>query len=141
MNVLDVNVLVALFTDDHVHHQRARAWLDQSLERGEPFTVPDIVWASFIRLVTNRRVRAIPATFDEAWQFVVSLRRQGAYLEFAGHPRTLTEFAHLCIGSNATADLVTDAFVAASAVTLGATVVTFDRDFRKFDGVRILEPA
>jgi predicted nucleic acid-binding protein len=36
---------------------------------------------------------------------------------------------------------VTDAYIAASAVTLGAGVVTFDRDFRKFDGVRILEPS
>lgn len=33
------------------------------------------------------------------------------------------------------------AFIAACASAIGATVVTFDRDFRKFDGLRVLELA
>ncbi len=141
MNLLDVNVLVALYRPSHPHHAVASQWLRESLSRGEPFTVPDVVWLGFLRLVTNRRVLPAPATFGQAWEFVASLRAQPAYLQFSPHPRTLTEFARVGLRANASVNLVTDAYIAASAVTLGATVVTFDRDFRKFDGVRILEPA
>jgi toxin-antitoxin system PIN domain toxin len=141
MNVLDVNVLMALYRPSHVHHGAATRWFDESLTKGEPFTVPDVVWAGFLRLVSNRRVMPAPATFAEAWDFVTAVREQGTYLQFAPSPRTLTEFAHLGMNTNASANLVTDAYIAACAATLGGTVVTFDRDFRKFDGVRILEPA
>ena len=41
--------------------------------------------------------------------------------------------------AGASADLVTDAYIAAAAISLGATVVTFDRDFRRFDGLSVLE--
>jgi predicted nucleic acid-binding protein len=64
----------------------ASQWLRESLSKGQPFTVPGVVWLGFLRLVT-------------------------------------------------------DAYIATSAVTLRAGVVTFDRDFRTFDGVRILEPS
>jgi toxin-antitoxin system PIN domain toxin len=140
MNVLDVNVLMALYRPKHVHHSAARSWFDQALAQGEPFTVPDVVWTGFLRLVTNRRVMRVPAGFGEAWDFMSAVREHDNYLEFAPSPRTLTEFAHVSLQSNASANLVTDAYIAACAAVLGATVVTFDRDFRKFDGVRVLEP-
>ena len=41
--------------------------------------------------------------------------------------------------AKASANLVTDAYIAAAAIALGATVVTFDRDFRRFDGLSVLE--
>ena len=42
------------------------------------------------------------------------------------------------LDAGASADLVTDAYIAAAAISLGATVVTFDRDFRRFDGLSVL---
>jgi hypothetical protein len=37
-------------------------------------------------------------------------------------------------------NLVNDAHLAALALEYGATVVTFDRDFARFEGVRVLRP-
>ncbi len=32
--LLDVNVLIALLDAGHIHHQRARQWLEQEIEIG-----------------------------------------------------------------------------------------------------------
>jgi predicted nucleic acid-binding protein len=41
--------------------------------------------------------------------------------------------------AGAAADLVSDAYFAAAAATLGATLVSFDRAFRRFDDLSVLE--
>jgi toxin-antitoxin system PIN domain toxin len=141
MNILDVNVLVALYRPSHPHHVAATDWFDESLRSGEPFTVPDLVWVAFVRLMTNRRVVPAAATFDESWAFARAVQQQGTYATYQAHPRTLVEFARLCSETRALANLVTDAYLAAIATSFGGTVVTFDRDFRKFDDVRVTELA
>jgi len=139
MNVLDVNVLLALYRGDHIHHESARQWWADSQSRGEPFTVPDIVWVGFVRIATNRRILPVPASLDQAWDFIQKVQMQPTYLAFSADSRTLGRFADLADDAGATADLVTDAYIAATASTFGGTVVTFDRDFRRFDGVRVTE--
>jgi toxin-antitoxin system PIN domain toxin len=137
--VPDVNVLVPLHRPGHVHHERARRWWDDFTSRGEPFTVPDIVWSGFVRIVTHPRILNPPSSRQQAWLFVEAMRSRGTYLEYARHPRLLQMFRTQCQEAGATANLVTDAYIAAVALSLGATIVTFDRDFRRFDGLKVLE--
>lgn len=139
MNVPDVNVLVALYRGDHPHHVAASAWWAESTEAGEPFTIPDLVWVAFARIVTNHRAVIVPATFEQAWAFAAAATAQPTYLTFAPEPRTLQEFSRLSQDARATGNLLTDAYIAATASVYGATLVTFDRDFRKFDGLRVRE--
>lgn len=141
MNVLDVNVLIALYRAEHPHHDAARTWWNESAAAGEPFTVPDLVWVAFTRIITNRRAVTVPATFEQAWTFAEAVIAQPTYLTFAAEPRTLHEFARLSHDVNATGNLITDAYIASTAAVYGATLVTFDRDFRKFDGARVTELA
>ncbi|WGX98418.1 TA system VapC family ribonuclease toxin [Nocardioides sp. L-11A] len=139
MNVLDVNVVIPLYRGDHSHHAAATAWWQQSVTAGETFTVPDLVWVGFVRMITNRRVFPEPSAFRDAWEFAAALMAQPTYTTWTAHPRTLEEFTALSAQAGARADLVTDAYIAACAATYGGTVVTFDRDFRKFDGLRVHE--
>ncbi len=141
MNVLDVNVLLALYRPEHTHHEPARHWWDRAQAAGEQFTVPDVVWIGFCRLVTSSRVVDTPATFEQAWQFVGAVTANDTYLTYAADPRVLGEFRRIGVESRIGSALVTDTYIAAVASSLGATVVTFDRDFRRFDGVRVHEPA
>lgn len=141
MNVLDANVLLALYRTDHPHHGTASAWWQESVSVGEPFTVPDLMWVAFTRIATNPRIFPVPATFGQAWNFVLATTQQGTYLRFASDIDLLHEFARIGAQARVTANLVTDAYLAANASALGATVVTFDRDFRRFDGVRVTELA
>jgi toxin-antitoxin system PIN domain toxin len=139
LNVPDVNVLVALFRTDHPHHDAVTAWWRDSASRGEPCTVPDVVWSGFLRVVTNRRLSVNAAGFGEAWSFVQSLVAQPTYVTFIAHTTTLDEFGRLGSEVAATGNLVPDAHIAAHAAAYGGTVVTLDRDFRTFDGLRVLE--
>lgn len=139
MNVIDVNVLIALFDGDHAHHRTARDWWHGEAAAGRTFTVPDIAWVGFARIVTHRRSVETPATWAEAWAFAEALIAQPTHLRFAADARTLEEFVRLASSVAARGDLVTDAYIAACAAAYGGTVVTFDRDFRKFDGLRVTE--
>lgn len=141
MIIPDVNVLIALFRPEHPNHQAAREWWNTSAESGVPVTVPDLVWVGFVRITTNRRIFSVPATADEAWEFVRSVLGEPTYLHYAHHPRLLSEFESICSESQAAGDLVTDAYIAATARVLGAAVATFDRDFRRFDDLRLVEIA
>lgn len=139
MNVLDVNVVIPLYRSDHALHAAATSWWRRSVEEGETFTVPDLVWVGFVRMITNHRLFPTPSTFDDAWSFAQALMAQPKYLTWVGHPQTMVEFARIADRAGARADLVTDAYLAACAAAYGGTVVTFDRDFRKFDGLRVTE--
>lgn len=136
MNVPDVNVLVALFRPDHVHHRVATDWWEAT---GDPFTVPDAVWSGFLRTATNRRIWIGPASAAEAWAFVHSMVEQSTHRPYPSASSVLDHFERLCVETNAHANLISDAYVGACAVAVGGTVVTFDRDFRKFDGLRVTE--
>lgn len=139
MNVIDVNVLVAMFLGDHVHHDSATQWWAGVADEGASITVPDLVWVGFVRLVTNNRVVTTPATFEQARAFVEAVSAQPSYLAYGTDPAILRGFAQIGSQARARGDLVTDAYIAACATVYGAAVVTFDRDFRKFDGVRVIE--
>lgn len=141
MLVLDANVVVALFRPEHTHHDVARRWWLETMAAGAAFTVPDIVWAGVTRLLTNPRVFEVPATFEQAWRFAEAMMLQPSYLRAQTGSRVLDEFANLGLEVKARGDLLTDAYIAACAAAYGGTVVTFDRDFRKFDGLRVLELA
>ncbi|NHA01742.1 type II toxin-antitoxin system VapC family toxin [Nocardioides sp. W3-2-3] len=139
MNIPDVNVLVALFRPDHGLSRAATAWWAESVDRGEPFTVPDVVWSGFTRVVTNGRIFEEPASFAQAQGFVGAVVAQPTHSTWVAHPRTLEEFARIGAEASARGNLVTDAYIAACAATYGGTVVTFDRDYRRFDGLRVRE--
>ena len=137
--VLDVNVIIALASASHPLREAATEWWAETKATGQPFTVPDLVWVGFARILTNSRSVPTPVTWEDAWHFAEAFMAQPKYLRFLVDPRTMEEFVRLASTAGARGDLVTDAYVAACAAAYGGTVVTFDRDFRKFDDLRVLE--
>lgn len=138
--LLDVNVVLAVFRADHPDHDRVRRWFDGVLATGESFAVPVAVWASFLRLATNRRVFRVPAPVEECFEFVEAVRAQPAHLAVGPGPQHLAILRRLCLEADAAGDLVPDAVLGALAVEHGFTVATLDRDFARFDAVRHLRP-
>jgi uncharacterized protein len=139
--VIDVTVLIALFRRQHEHHDAARRWWDESSRSRISLTVPDLVWVGFLRIVTNRRIFDDPDDFAEAWLFTQALTSHPTYVAPAAGPRQLDGFAELCLEARCVGELITDAYIAAFARGLGAEVATFDRDFRRFRDLRVLELA
>src|SRR5690606_35149232 len=54
--LLDVNVVLAAFRQDHAHHSLARPWLERTISTGTGILVPDAVWVGFVRLATNSHI-------------------------------------------------------------------------------------
>lgn len=132
MDLLDVNVLLAAHRQDHPHHDRTRPWFDAMLAARSPFGAPDWAWVSFVRLATNPRIFTVPTPVPEAFGFARAVRQQPGYVRVEPGPGHLDDVEAQCASGDATGDLVPDAALAATAVSLGCRLVSFDRDFARF---------
>jgi uncharacterized protein len=133
--LLDVNVVLAAHRADHPDHAAVRGWFDEMLLGEERFAVPTLVWSSFLRLATNRRIFEVPTPRADAFEFIEATRAQPLHLSIAPGPRHLSLLRRLCDEGDALGDLIPDAVVAAVAAEHGAEIVTLDRDFARFGSV------
>lgn len=136
MVIVDANVLLYAVNEDAPHHEVARTWLDGALAGSGGVGFPWVVLLAFLRIATNPRILPAPMAMAEA------VAQVGAWL--AAPPAVVVEptTRHLgvlggLLDDLATgANLVNDAHLAALAIERDAHIVSFDRDFARFDGVR-----
>lgn len=134
-------MVLAAHRDDHPHFGVVRSWFDDLIMNHEPFGVPNVVWLSFVRIATHRRVFKIPTPPDEAFAFLHSVRGQAGYVALRPGNGHLALFERLCRDGAATGDLVPDAYLAALAMEQGCELVSLDRDFARFPDLRWRLPA
>jgi uncharacterized protein len=132
----DINVLVFAHREDAVDHRRYADWLEERINSDEAFGVSEMVLSGFMRTATNRRIMKRPSSVEEALGFIHELRGQPNAVMLAPGPRNWGIFERLCRDAGATGDLVPDAYLAALAIEHGAELVTADRDFARFSGLR-----
>ncbi|MBA3233787.1 MAG: type II toxin-antitoxin system VapC family toxin [Propionibacteriales bacterium] len=136
MLLVDVNIVLAAHRADHPQHITVRRWFDELLAGDDDFTVPTVVWGSFLRLATNRRIFPVPTPLPDAFAFIEAICAQPHHLLTSPGQRHLALLEQLCSEAAATGDLVADAIVAAIALEHGCEVVTLDRDFARFSSIR-----
>lgn len=140
MLLFDVNIVVAAFREDHPHHTPVRAWFDHVMASQEDFGVPLTVWASFLELVTHRRVFTEPATVAEAFDFIDSVRSQPGHLNCEPGPRHLRLVQEQAEAGDGSGALIPDVVLAAIALEHGAKLVSLDRDFARFPALSVVRP-
>lgn len=140
MILCDVNVFVYAHKEGTPHHRPIRAWLQDAREAEEPFGFSDEVLASFVRLVTNKRVFDRPSSIDEALRFTAVVRDHPNSLRVGSGPRRWAIFERLCRDSRASGNLVPDAWLAALAIESGCEWVSTDGDYARFPGLRWRHP-
>jgi toxin-antitoxin system PIN domain toxin len=138
--VLDVNVLLAAYRADHAHHEVVKPWFDKTLVPGADIVVPDLVWIGFLRIVTNNHVFEVPSTLAEAFSFVDAVTGSPAYVSVPGVGGIWDVVREIATEADARGNLVPDAYIAAVALAHGAPVASMDRDFRRFAGLKIVDP-
>jgi toxin-antitoxin system PIN domain toxin len=131
----DVNVLLAGFRPDHVHHRPARAFLDDARSQTITLGVSDGALTSLVRLATNPRVFVQPDTIDDVLDYIDALLDPPVQIITAG-PGHWRRFAGLCRELNLRGNLVPDAYLAALAFEQRAELVTFDRGFGRYPRLR-----
>ena len=138
--LVDANLLVYAFAESDDRHATARAWLDGSLAGTSRVALPWANLTAFVRLVTNPRIFARPASIGEAWTQVerwLGAPRAWVPLPTEEHRRHLGRA--LGIGGLRAND-VPDAHLAALCHEHGLRLATTDRGFSRFDGLDWFDP-
>lgn len=140
MRLLDANVLVYAHREDAPRHDEYNGWLRNVLAGDEPFVVTSLVLTAFVRIVTHRRVFDPPSPLERAFAFVDDVRSHDHCVTLEPAARHWELFKQQCRNADARGNLVTDAHLAALAVETGSEIVSTDRDFARFHGVRWVHP-
>jgi uncharacterized protein len=141
MMLADTNVLIYAHRLDAVRHEEYRAWIQAMVDGPEPYAVSDFALTGMVCVVTNRKIyRDHPATIDEALAFAEVIREQPHAHVVSPGPRFWEIFSRLCRQVDARAKFVPDAYLAALAIEHGCEVITADKDFRRFPGLRWRRP-
>ena len=129
----DVNVLVYAHRQDDPVHEPYRIWFEALIDGPHPFALSVLVAVGFVRLVTNVRIFPDPTPLSVALAAVERLTKHPGCRLVAPGPGHLDDVARLCRAVDATSKHVADAQHAALAIAEGATWVTRDDGFRRFE--------
>ena len=133
----DLNVWLALAWPEHGHHHQAvQYWEQQAAEQVLFCTVTAL---GLVRLVCQPKLMG-PAvkTAAEASALLQAFCRQPGVSLAACDPRGWDVFHQLIGGGVLPVRLCTDAYLAAMAIANGWRLVSFDRDFERFEGLNRL---
>jgi len=134
--LVDANVLLNVLNEDADDHAVADRWLFEALSGHEPIGLAWHALLAVIRVSTHPSLFRAPLTVGQAVGEVEAwLAAPPALLvdPTSRHPSMLEQcLEQTGVGGN----LVNDAHLAALAREYDATVISFDRDFGRFEGVR-----
>jgi uncharacterized protein len=139
--IVDANVLLYAVDRASAHHEPARSWLDASLDGAEAVGLAWIALLAFIRIGTNPSILSNPMSADEATGQVEAWFGAPAAVLAQPTSRHVELLRGLLREAGTAGNLVTDAHLAALAIEHGADIVSYDRDFARFAGVRHRLPA
>ncbi len=141
MLLLDANVLLHAVNERAREHDVARTWLGAALGGAEAVAFAWTVVLAFLRVSTHPAVFPRPLTATEASQTAETWLSAPAAVAIEPTRRHLPLLRGLLEHAGTAGNLVGDAHLAALALEHGATVVSFDRDFARFEGILLHRPA
>ncbi|MET0516180.1 MAG: type II toxin-antitoxin system VapC family toxin [Nitrospiraceae bacterium] len=140
MKLIDLNILLYAVNEEAPHHGPVLAWWEQALNGDEPLGLPWVVVLGFLRIATNHDIFPRPLDPDTAIGTVhawLSLDNTSLLREKDEHWEILRS---LLSESGSAANLVTDAHLAALAISYGAVLISCDNDFARFKRLRWENP-
>ena len=132
----DVNVLVYAFDQSSPQHVRARAVLDRQRTSPELMLLFPSVLAGFLRVMTDRRIFVEPVEPMTAVAFVDGLLAGPSVRIAEPGARHWSIVRQLVEAYQPRGPEMPDVILAASAIELGLTWVSFDRGFARFRELR-----
>jgi toxin-antitoxin system PIN domain toxin len=137
----DVNMLLYAVNSASDQHMAALRALRQGFDDPRGVAFAWMALLAFLRLSTRRGIFPRPLSVEDALRVIE---------HWLGHPqaqvvhpgeRHAEILGRLLKSAGTAGNLTTDAHLAALAIEHGATVLSFDRDFARFEGVRWTLPA
>ncbi|MXZ62925.1 MAG: type II toxin-antitoxin system VapC family toxin [Chloroflexi bacterium] len=140
MIIPDANLLIYAYNDQDPLHVAARSWWEALLQGHEPVGLPWVVSTAFVRVLSDRRILPVPATPEQAVDFVREWFETPNVVPLEPGPDHLTYLRRNLVGARRGGNLVPDAHIAALAIENDAEVHSHDSDFGRFPDVRWHDP-
>ena len=140
MTLVDANLLLYAYDATSRFHAAARSWLEEQLSGAPLVGLPWSVLLAFLRISTNARALQRPLSVADATAIVSSWMDAPCVVVPAPGPGHWDILAGLLLASQARGPLVSDAHLAALTLEHGGVLATTDRDFSRFEGLRVIDP-
>lgn len=138
MIAVDSNVLIYAHRAETDFHTQAAAHLVSLAERTVAWGLPVFCVGEFIRVVTHRRILNPPSTLSQAVSFLEGVVASPSCRVVRPGPDFVGLLAATVQSVGARGNLVFDAQIAALCREHGiSTILTNDRDFMRFDHLRV----
>lgn len=140
MKIPDANVLLYALDGRSRHHEKAREWLEDTLNGSETVGFSWLVLLAVIRLATNTAVFDQPFPSDQAVAVVQGWLDAPSSTVVHPTPRHAEILGQLIAATGTAGNLTNDAHLAALAIEHGGEVCSADLDFGRFPGLRWSNP-
>lgn len=140
MKLPDANVLLYALDESSARHASAREWLDAALSGSEEVGFAWVVLLAVLRLTTKPAVFAHPMRPSEAFDIVDEWLAQPCALIVHPTVRHAALMRGFLLAVGTAGNLTTEAHLAALSVEYGAAICSYDADFARFPGVRLVNP-
>ena len=141
MTLVDLNVVLYAVNTASARHVEARAWWESALEGDEPVGLAWPVITGFLRLSTHASILPRPFTVEQACARVERWLSQPPVRIVRETDEQWRHLRRFVSDTGTGGNLTVDAHLAALAVSLGATIVSFDHDFARCPGLRWINPS
>lgn len=136
----DANILIYAHNETSENHAQAQKWLEEKLQSSEVICFSWQTITAFLRILTNSKLFANPLTLKQAFEIVEQWLSRPNAVVLEPTANFMMIFQQTATDGQATGALVMDAHLAALAIDHGAVLAMTDRDFRRFDGLKIETP-
>ena len=140
MILLDVNLLIYAVDADSPQHARARRWLEQTLSGDTAVGLPWMVVLAFVRVTTRAGILRAQLTVAQAIGFVDEWLAQPYVILVAPGDAHWPILKNLLLDAGAAGNLTADAHLTALAIENGCAIASSDHDFRRFAGLKLINP-
>jgi uncharacterized protein len=138
--LLDANLLLYAVDEESRFHQRAKAWLEETLGGPGRVGLPWTTLIAFLRIVSHPQALRSPLDPQTAWGLVGDwLDCESAFIP-SPTPRHQAILERLITSHDLRGNLIPDAHLAALAIEYGLAVASCDSDFARFGEVRWIDP-
>jgi toxin-antitoxin system PIN domain toxin len=135
LKIFDANILIYAHRAEAPYHARCHQLLFQAAASGTLSTC-DMVLCAFVRVVSNPRIFKKPSPLKDALEIAERLRNGPGQHFVTPGPGHWNIFRELALQAEARGNLLSDAYLAALAIEHGLELVSADRDFARFKGLK-----
>jgi hypothetical protein len=140
LKLIDANILLYAYDRDSALHEAARTWFEESMTQSEPVGFTIATLTAFLRISTSSQILRKPLSLIDSLGIVESWLEHPVGMLVLPTERHWEILRGVVVDAQASGDLIGDGELAASAIEHGATLFTHDRDFKRFEGVRVAFP-